>query len=515
MDDRRSETVLLTGASGYVGGRLLRALADRPETVRCLARRPEYLTSRVGPGVEVVRGDCLARETLPAALAGIHTAYYLVHSMGSSEDFVEQDRIAARNFGEAARAAGVRRIVYLGGLGGEDAELSAHLRSRHETGEVLRGSGVPVIEFQASIILGSGSLSFELIRALTERVPVMICPSWVRTIAQPIAIEDVVAYLVAALDLPPDAGSRVFQIGGADRVSYGDIMREYARQRGLGRLMIPVPVLTPYLSSLWLGLVTPVYARIGRKIIEGMRNPTAVEDGSALEIFPIRPRGLSESIDRAIRYEDREFAESRWSDAISSAGEQPSYGGVRLGSRIVDLRTRRVEVPPAAAFAPIRRIGGGTGWYYGQFLWRLRGFLDLLVGGVGMRRGRRDPETVVVGDALDFWRVEEFEPDRRLRLAAEMRIPGRAWLELEVKADPTDGAPTGSGGPGAGRGSTISQTAVFEPAGLSGLLYWYLLYPVHALIFRGMLQRIADLATVPTSPDASAPPRLTRAAQAS
>ncbi len=476
------ELLLLTGATGYVGGRLLRALEGGGWRVRCLARRPEYLAPRVAAGTGVVQGDCLDPATLRAALEGVHTAYYLVHSMGATGDFAVQDRRAAANFGAAARAAGVQRIVYLGGLGGEDSGLSAHLRSRHETGDVLRESGVAVIELRASIILGSGSLSFELIRALTERVPIMICPSWVRTIAQPIAIEDVIAYLVAALDLPLETGSRVFEIGGADRVSYGDIMREYARQRGLRRLMIPVPVLTPYLSSLWLGLVTPVYARVGRKLIEGMRNPTAVEDDAALRAFPIRPRGLSQAIARAMRNEDRELAATRWSDAISSAGSARPFGGLRLGSRIVDSRTRQVAAAPAVAFAPIRRIGGTNGWYFGTALWHLRGFLDLLVGGVGLRRGRRDPESVVVGDALDFWRVEAYEPDRRLRLVAEMRLPGRAWLEIEV-------TPAGQGG-----GSTIRQTAVFDPAGLSGLLYWYALYPLHALIFDGMLRRIARLA---------------------
>ena len=475
--------ILLTGATGYVGGRLLRALAERGHRVRCLARRPESLASRIPAGTEVVAGDCLRRETLDPVLAGVHTAYYLVHSMAAGAAFEEQDRLAARNFGEAARAAGVRKIVYLGGLGEAGAGLSAHLRSRQETGDVLRNaSGVPVVELRASIVLGSGSLSFELIRSLVERLPAMICPRWVETKAQPIAIEDLVAYLLAALDLDPGPG-RTVEIGGADQVTYGDLMREYARQRGLKRWLIPVPVLTPRLSSLWLGLVTPVYARVGRKLIEGVSNPTVVRDDTARRLFPaIVPMGLSRAIERALANEDEEFAATRWSDALSSGGTAPGgYGGLRVGARLVDSRVAKVAATAAQAFTPIRRIGGEHGWYYANFLWRLRGFLDLLVGGVGVRRGRRTPETPAVGDALDFWRVEAFEPDRRLRLAAEMKLPGRAWLEFEV----TEGE----------GGATIRQTAEFDPGGLAGLLYWYGVYPLHVLVFRGMLREIAARAT--------------------
>lgn len=475
-------TILLTGASGYVGGRLLRALNDRSERVRCLARRPEYLRPRISAEVAVVQGDCLDPGSLGPALEAIDVAYYLVHSMGAHGDFAERDRRAAENFGQAARRCGVGRIVYLGGLGTAGGSgLSEHLRSRQETGDVLRASGVPVIEFRASVILGSGSLSFELIRALVERLPMMICPRWVATPAQPIAIEDVVAYLIAALDLPAGTGSRTFDIGGAERVTYGGIMREYARQRGLRRLMIPVPVLTPHLSSLWLGLVTPVYARIGRQLIEGMRTPTVVRDDEALRTFPVRPLGLADAVRRALVSEDREFAETRWSDALSASGRPAPYGGVRMGSRLVDSRTLEVRVTAPQAFAPIRRIGGDAGWYWGNWLWQIRGFIDLLLGGVGLRRGRRDPERLRVGDALDCWRVEAFEADRRLRLVAELRLPGRAWLEFEVL-------------PRNEEGSIVRQTAIFDPTGLAGLAYWYVLYPVHRLIFRGMLRGIGTRA---------------------
>jgi len=319
-----SKHILLTGATGYVGGRLLRALEVRGHRVRCLSRNPDFLRSKVGRDTEVVQGDVGDPDSLPATLRGIDTAYYLIHSMGTTGDYAAQDRQAAAAFAAAAAREGVRRIIYLGGLG-EPPGLSKHLASRQEVGRILRESGVPTIEFRASIVIGSGSLSFEMIRALVEKLPIMVTPRWVRVIAQPIAIEDVIDYLVASLDLG-DPGSAVFEIGGTDRVSYGDIMREYGAQRGLRRLMIPVPLLTPKLSSLWLGLVTPVYARVGRQLVDSLRNPTMVRDPSALETFAIRPRGLTDAIARALRNEDRSIAETRWSDALSSRGATPQWG---------------------------------------------------------------------------------------------------------------------------------------------------------------------------------------------
>lgn len=463
---------LVTGASGYVGGRLVRELEDRDERLRCIARRPEFLRPKLGAAVEVVQGDALDIESLRPAMAGVDVAYYMVHSMGSRGDFEREDRRAATNFATAASEAGVRRIVYLGGLGREPG-LSRHLRSRQEVGRILRDSGVPTIELRASIIIGSGSLSFEMVRALVQKLPVMITPRWVGQRTQPLAIEDLIAYLVGALDVDVD-GSVVVEIGGADRVSYMDIMKEYGRQRGLRRFMIRVPVLSPRLSSLWLGLITPVYARVGGELIDGVRNATIVEDDSARRLFPaIQPRGIGEAIRRALLNEDREFALTRWSDALSS-GDTREWGGAKFGSRIVDSRSVHVPGPPAEAFRPIRRIGGDTGWYYGNILWRLRGFLDLLVGGVGVRRGRRDPENLVPGDTLDFWRVEAIEPDALLRLYAEMRLPGRAWLQFEVEPEKD--------------GSTVRQTATFDPVGLFGLAYWYSLYPMHRLVFAGMLK---------------------------
>jgi uncharacterized protein YbjT (DUF2867 family) len=476
MDMGDRPLLLLTGASGYIGGRLLKALETAGWHVRCIARRPEFLKFRVASTTKVVKADCLDHGSLASAMAGVHTAYYFVHSMGSPGQFEEEDRRAAQNFAEAAREQGVRRIVYLGGLGEQDQKLSAHLRSRHEVADILRSTGVPTIEFRASIVIGSGSISFEMIRALVQRLPVMICPRWVEVKAQPIAIEDVITYLVEVLELPTEQ-SAVYEIGGPDQVSYGEIMREYARQCGLRRWMIPVPVLTPHLSSLWLGFVTPIYARIGKKLIDSMRNPTLVRNSSALTTFRIHPKGLKEAVERALHCEDQEFAATFWSDALSSSGKPASWGGVRFGTRLVDSRTIAVPVTPAQAFAPIERIGGAQGWYFANFLWHIRGFIDLLLGGVGLRRGRRDPHSVAVGEAFDFWRVESFEPRRKLGLVAEMKVPGKAWLQFEVELT--------------SQGSLIRQTAIFDPAGLGGLLYWYALYPIHYCIFQGMLRNIA------------------------
>ena len=467
--------ILLAGASGYVGGRLRRALEAQQRPLRCIARRPEYLMQKVGPRTEVVAADVLDSGSLPSAFREVHTAYYLVHSMASSRDYAENDRKGAEHFAAAARSAGVKRIVYLGGLGHGD-RLSRHLASRQEVGRIFRESGVPTIEFRASIVIGSGSLSFELVRALVEKLPAMVTPRWVDTPTQPIGIEDLVAYLVGALDRPVGE-TTVYEIGGPDRVSYGDLMREYARLRGLKRVMVPVPVLSPRLSGLWLALVTPVYAQVGRELIDGMRNPTVVEDDRARRDFAVRPRGVREVLSRALVNEDRNFAETRWSDALSSQREPRMWGGVRFASRRVDSRAVWVPRSPDTAYRPIAQIGGPAGWYWGDRLWRLRGLLDLAVGGPGLRRGRSNPEVLRVGETVDFWRVEAVEPNHLLRLSAEMRLPGRAWLQFEVTPE--------SGG------SLIRQTALFDPVGVLGLLYWYGLWGIHQLLFAGMLRRIA------------------------
>lgn len=453
-------------------------LVEKGCALRCLTRKPEFLKSKLPPGAEVVAGDLLNKETILKAMQGVHTAYYLMHSMASSSRFEETDRKAAQNFAEAARRCHLKKIVYLGGLC-ENTRLSRHLASREEVGKILRASGVPTVEFQASIIIGSGSFSFEMIRSLVEHLPIMITPRWVRTLCQPIAIEDVLSYLIAALD-KPYLESQVFPIGGADRISYGGLMKEYARQRGLWRLMIPVPILTPRLSSLWLGLVTPVYARVGRLLIEGLRAESVVNDSTALKIFSVRPLGVSEAIARAIRNEDRDFAQTRWSGALSAQKENGMPAALSFGRRLLDTRVLSVPVKPEQAFRPIEEIGGERGWYFGNFLWKMRGWLDLLVGGAGLRRGRRDPLHLSAGDTLDFWRVEQVERPRLLRLEAEMKLPGRAWLQFEVIPE--------------GEGSLIRQTALFDPLGLFGLIYWYALYPIHQLVFAGMLRGIAKKA---------------------
>ena len=472
--------ILLTGATGYIGGRLLPLLAEEGWRVRCLVRQPERLSSRVPLGVEVVRGDVLDAPSLSLAMQDVEAAYYLVHSMGATGDFEEQDRLAADNFAAAACDAGVQRIIYLGGLGEDTADLSAHLRSRHEVGERLRAHCVSVIELRASIIIGSGSLSFEMIRALVERLPVMVTPRWVQVTAQPIAINDVLDYLRAALMVESNESHPIIEIGGPDQVSYGELMHEYARQRGLRRWMIPVPLLTPHLSSLWLGLVTPLYARVGRKLINSLRHPTVVRDDTAKRLFEIQPVGVQEAIASALRNEDFRFAQTRWSDALSAAGAPRQWGGMRFGNRLVDSRSTIVEAAPSDVFAAIERIGGETGWYYANWLWMLRGWLDLLLGGVGMRRGRRDPQHVLVGDTLDCWRVEGIEPSKRLSLAAEMKLPGRAWLEFEIQ--PLDDR------------TELRQTATFDPLGFLGLTYWYAIWPLHQLVFAGMLRGLAHAA---------------------
>ncbi|MDG2064232.1 MAG: SDR family oxidoreductase [SAR324 cluster bacterium] len=468
---------MLTGATGYVGGRLLKKLELRGFRIRCMARNPEILIPRAGPSTQVVKGNVLDINSLKVALKGVSVAYYLVHSMGSEGSFEENDRKAAHNFGKIAKIAGVERIIYLGGLGNEEEDLSPHLSSRQEVGKILGQYSVPLLEFRASVVIGSGSLSFQLIRSLVERLPIMITPKWVQVSAQPIAIEDLIEYLEEALFLP-DSGSRVYEIGGADQVSYADIMRIYGRCRNITVRMIPVPFLSPYISSLWLGLITPLYARIGRKLIQSIVHSTVVRDESALKVFNIKPMGVNDAIRRAIDKEDKAFSETRWSDSISSSGKMPSWPSECYGSRLIDSRTVQINMPPKVSFKPIQRIGGDTGWYAWNWLWKLRGFIDLLIGGVGMRRGRAHFEILKVGDTIDFWRVEEHDPNHLLRLTAEMKMPGRAWLEFEVLGDELS--------------STIRQTAIFDPVGLFGLVYWYALYPLHQLIFGGMLRGITN-----------------------
>ncbi len=477
----QSLRVLVTGATGYVGGRLIPRLLAAGYQVRVLVRDPARLQGRPWLShVEIATGDVLQPATLPPAMAGCTAAYYMIHSMGDTADFHQRDLTAARNFGQAAQAAGVQRIVYLGGLGDPAADLSQHLRSRQETGMALAEAGVPVTELRAAIIVGSGSVSFEMIRYLTERLPVMICPQWVYTKVQPIAIRDVLSYLLAVLEVPESAG-RVIEIGGRDVLTYGEMMLGYAQVRGLRRRLLPVPVLTPRLSSYWVHLVTPIPAPIARPLIQGLRNEVIVRDDTARRLFPgIQPLDYATAVRLALGKLDAGAVETAWSDALfSSQRDVQPVAFKQQEGLFIDRRQQTTTVTPAAVFRVFSSLGGDRGWLYANWAWRARGIVDRLVGGVGLRRGRRDPEHVHVGDAVDFWRVEAVEPDRLLRLRAEMKVPGRAWLQFEAHAQPN-------------QTTRIVQTAFFAPKGLSGVLYWYGLYPLHNLIFDRMLRGVVD-----------------------
>jgi uncharacterized protein YbjT (DUF2867 family) len=470
--------VLVTGATGYIGGRLIPRLVEAGHAVRCFARSSGRLAGRFDPSVEIVDGDIADEHALERALAGCEAAYYLVHSMGSTHDFVQRDRRSAEAFGAAARRAGVGRIVYVGGLGEDGDDLSTHLRSRHEVGQVLRESGVPTIEFRAAQIIGSGSISFEMMRHLTERLPVMIAPRWVSTLGQPIAIRDVLAYLIAALHRP--AESRVYEIGGADVLSYRDMMLRFAAIRGLKRRIVVVPVLSPRLSSYWVHLVTPIPAKLAQPLIRGLYNEVIVRDDSAARDFPaIHPIGYDEAVRLALdRYATFE-PETAWFDAFAAEKLRDDFTGIKEGM-LIDHRVRASTAPADRVAKVFASLGGERGWLAADPLWRLRGVLDRWAGGVGLRRGRRSASSLRVGDALDFWRVEAYEPGHTLRLRAEMRLPGRAWLQFEALPAPG--------------GSTLQQSAFFEPRGLAGYLYWYAVAPFHAWVFGQMATRIVRAA---------------------
>ena len=480
MIDANRPLVLVTGATGYIGGRLVPRLLAAGYPVRVFVRDPERLKGRAwADRVEVAAGDVLTGEGLGAAMQGAAKAFYLIHSMSENEDFHQRDVTAARNFGQAASGAGVDQIVYLGGLGDADDGLSEHLRSRHATGDTLRESGMPVTELRAGMIVGSGSLSFEMVRHLTERLPVMIAPRWVATRIQPIAVRDVLSYLVAALDRPEAAG-KVIEIGGEDVLTYGEMRLGYARLRGLKRWLIPVPLLTPYLSSYWVHWVTPIHASIARPLIEGLRNEVIVTRETAGQLFPdIQPLDYATAVERALDRLEAGEVETSWSDALySSRKDAPAVVLKTKDGMIIEARRREVDATPAAVYEHFAAIGGERGYGYMEWAWRLRGVLDRLVGGVGFRRGRRTNGPPRVGDAIDFWRVEAVEPGRSLRLRAEMKVPGRAWLEF--RAQPLENGRT-----------MLEQTALFAPKGLFGLLYWYILYPIHSLIFSGMIRQLA------------------------
>lgn len=493
--------VLVTGASGYLGGRLVPELLEAGYRVRCLARPPAKLRDHAwADRVETVRGDVTDEDSLRRALDGVQIAYYLVHALDTGSGFEESDRQAARLFGEQARAAGVGRIIYLGGLtpaGVPAHRLSAHLRSRDEVGRILLACGVPTAVLRAAVIIGSGSASFEMLRYLTERLPVSITPSWVRTRVQPLAVRDVLRYLVGCAGLPAQV-NRAFDLGGPDVLTYRDLMQRYAAVAGLRRrVILPVPVLTPRLSSYWVGLITPVPHSLARPLTESLRHEVVCHEHDIARYLPDPPGGLT-SVDDALRLALKRICEAnvttRWTSAALPGAPSdplptdPDWAG---GSLYTDQRASPVAAPPEALWRVIEGIGGENGWYSAPLAWAARGWLDKLVGGVGLHRGRRDATRLRAGDTLDFWRVEEIEPGRLLRLRAEMRVPGRAWLELRADQD-QDG------------GTVYRQRALFHPRGLAGHAYWWSVAPFHALVFGGMARNITAAAETAAAETAAA-----------
>lgn len=476
-------TVLVTGATGYIGGRLVPRLLAEGHTVRAMTRRANRLRDVPwAKRVEVVEADALDPATLESALAGVDVAYYLVHSIGTGSEFEETDRRAASNFAWAAKAAGVSRVVYLGGLVPQGQDMSPHLRSRSEVGQIFLDSGVPTAVLQSAVIIGSGSASFEMIRYLTERLPAMITPKWVSNRIQPIAIRDVLPYLIGAATLPADV-SRRFDIGGPEIMTYAEMMQRYAKVAGLRkRILIPVPLLTPKLSSLWVNIVTPVPAAIAKPIIQSLVNDVVCTEKDIAHYIPDPPGGLlgfDESVRLALQRIGEQAVETRWSSASwpgAPSDPLPSDPDWAGGSLYEDKRRHVVKAEPADVWAVVEGIGGENGWYSFPLAWAARGWMDRLVGGVGLRRGRRNPDHLYVGEALDFWRVEEIVPGSLLRLRAEMRVPGLAWLELGVEKDGTD--------------TVYTQRALFHPRGLAGHLYWWSVAPFHGVVFGGMVRGI-------------------------
>jgi uncharacterized protein YbjT (DUF2867 family) len=469
---------LVTGATGYLGGRLVPRLLAEGHQVRCLVRSPEKLRDVPwAADVEIVRGDVLG--DLDEAVRDVEVVYYLVHSL-HSKDFADADRKAAENTARAAERAGVRRIVYLGGLHPAGTELSPHLASRKEVGEVFLRSSVPAAVLQAAVIIGSGSASFEMLRYLTERLPVMVTPRWVHNRIQPIAVRDVLRYLVDAAGLDEN---RTFDIGGPDVLTYLAMMLRYAEVAGLPkRRVLPVPLLTPGLSSHWVNLVTPVPRSIARPLIESLVHEVVCHENDIRELLPGENIGYDQAVGLALAKIREAEVETRWSGASTPGAPSdplPTDPGWSGGSVYTDERERRTKATPERLWEVVEGIGGERGWYSFPLAWAIRGWLDRLVGGVGLRRGRRDPQRLHVGEALDWWRVEEIERGHLIRLRAEMKVPGQAWLELRVAGNEA-------------HGSTYRQRAVFVPKGLAGHLYWAVVWPFHGVVFGGMVRNIAN-----------------------
>jgi uncharacterized protein YbjT (DUF2867 family) len=487
-DAAARRTVLVTGATGYIGGRLVPRLLESGYAVRCLVRDPRKLAHRPWaghPGVTVLTGDVSDATALGKAAAGCTAAYYLVHSMvAAGSSYAETDRLLANTFARAMSDTAVRRIVYLAGLGESEGDLSEHLSSRREVEAALSTGDVPVTVLRAAMIIGSGSASFEILRYLVERLPVMITPRWVSTPSQPIAVRNVLHYLVACLEAEETAGE-ILDIGGPDVLTYRELMQEMASVLGLPRrLIIPVPVLTPKLSALWIHLVTPVSASLARPLADGLRNPLLCRDDRARRLMPQQLLSAREAMEAAIVRVNSHEVETSWSDAGVMPGD-PDWAG---GTVFEDRRSMDVSAPPETVFREVSGIGGDHGYPAANFLWRLRGIMDRLVGGPGLRRGRRHPDRLAYGDAVDFWRVTALEPGRRLELRAEMKLSGVATLTFEVS--PGDG----------GKGTTrLEQIARFKPRGLAGIAYWYAVLPLHGIVFRRMLRGLAEAAEFRTS----------------
>ena len=479
-DVSSGQLILVSGPTGYVGGRLVPRLLDAGYRVRCLTRDPARLQGRSWyKRVEIVGGDAADAASIAEAFEGVWAAYYLIHGMQGGRPHAEHDLQMARNFVEAAERHKVQRVIYLGELVDATAQLSPYLRSRHETGYVLRQSRIPVTEFRAGMIIGSGSALFEMIRYLTEREPVLVCPAWFFSMAQPIGIRDVLQYLVEALGCPESAG-RTLEIGGPQRLTYAQMLLEYAAERGLRRSLIRTPFYLPRLSAYWVHMVTPIHWRSVLPLIEGLRANMVVHDDEARRLFPaIQPLDFRLAVREALGRVLSDVVETSWSDAlVNSAGDTRPYEFDVEEGMMIERRSALLDVPAGAVFRAYAGIGGQRGWLFMDWAWAIRGWMDKAVGGVGIRRGRRHPDEIRAGESLDFWRVEAVERDHLMRLRAEMKVPGKAWLQFESTSLP--------------HGQTLLvQTAYYAPRGLLGFMYWYAMWPFHAFLFDGLIRQVS------------------------
>jgi len=483
MNDSR--LILVTGVTGYVGGRLVPKLLDAGYRVRCIVRDPERIRDFPwAKRVEVFACDMSHKERAVEVMQGVDTAYYLIHGRQGGRYAAHRDLDVARVFAEAADEAGVKRIIYLGELVDPAGNLSPYLRSRHETGYLLRQGGVPVTEFRAGMIVGSGSALFEMVRYLTEREPLLVCPAWFFSQAQPIAIRDVLSYLVAALEIPESVG-RMIEIGGPTRLTYADMLLAYAHERGLKRRLIRTPIYAPLLSAYWVHMITPIHWRVVLPLIEGLHASLIVRDETARRLFPhIQPIDFATAVHLALGRIQRDNVETSWADAlVTSLGDRKPYDFSVQEGMFIERRRLSLDLEPATVFRAYTGIGGARGWMYMDWAWALRGWMDKAIGGVGLRRGRRHPDDIRAGEALDFWRVEAVEKDHLMRLQAEMKVPGKAWLEFQ--SDPQEGS-----------GTLFTVTAYFDAHGLPGFLYWYAMWPFHKFIFDGLARRLASRARV-------------------